>query len=123
MTWSSGPPCEPGNTALSIAAACSALRQDAAAAGAAQRLVGGEGDDVRVGHRVRVDAAGDQPGDVGGVEHEQRADLVGDLAERRRVDDARVGGGAGDDHLRLVLLGEVADLVEVDALVGLGVTP
>ena len=44
-------------------------------------------------------AAGDEPGDVRGVEHEQRADLVGDLAERARVDDARVGGGAGDDDL------------------------
>ena len=30
-------------------------------------------------HRVRVLPAGDEPGDVGGVEHEQRADLVGDL--------------------------------------------
>ena len=59
--------------------------QDAAAPRAAQRLVGGEGDDVGVGHRVRVHATGDEPGDVGGVEHEQRADLVGDLAQRRRA--------------------------------------
>jgi hypothetical protein len=34
------------------------------------------------GHRVGVHAAGDEPGDVGGVEHEQRAHLVGDLPER-----------------------------------------
>ena len=45
-------------------------------------------------------ATGDEPGDVRDVEHEQRADLVGDLAERPRVDDARVRGGAGDDDLR-----------------------
>ena len=54
MTCSSGPPCQPGNTALSIALACSALRQDAAATRAAQRLVGRERDDVGERHRVRV---------------------------------------------------------------------
>ncbi len=57
------------------------------------------------GHRVGVHAAGDEPGDVGGVEHEQRTDLVGDVAERLRVDDAGVGGGAGDDHLGAVARG------------------
>ena len=45
-------------------------------------------------------AAGDEAGDVRGVEEEQRADLVGDLAERHRIDDARVRGRAGDDQLR-----------------------
>ncbi len=80
--------------------------------------MGGEGHDVgAVVHRVRVLPAGDEPGDVGGVEHEERADLVGDGAERLRVDDPRVGGGAGDDDLRAVLEGGVAHLVEVDALV------
>jgi hypothetical protein len=54
---------------------------------------------------------------VGRVEHEQRADLVRDLAERLGVDDPRVGGGAGHDDLRAVLAGEVPDLVEVDPLV------
>ena len=38
-------------------------------------------------------------------------------AERLGVDDAGVGGGAGDDHLRPLAHGEVADLVVVDALV------
>src|SRR5690606_25819034 len=87
--------------------------EDAPAARAAQRLVGGEGHDVGVGDRVGVGAAGDQPGDVGGIEHEQGADLVGDLPERCGVDDPRVGGGAGDDDLGPVLLGQLTDLVEV----------
>ena len=100
MTCSSGPPCQPGNTALSIALACCLGRQDAAATRAAQRLVRRERDDVGVRHRVRVRAAGDEPGDVGGVEHQQRADLVGDRPERLGVEPARVAGGAGDDHLR-----------------------
>ena len=66
------------------------------------------------GHRARVQAGGDQPGEVGHVDQQQRADLVGDLAERGEVELARVGGPAGDDHLRLALLGEPRDLVHVD---------
>jgi hypothetical protein len=54
---------------------------------------------------------------VGGVEHEQRAGLVGYLAERLGVDDARVGRGPGDDELGVVLERQVAHLVEIDALV------
>ncbi len=94
---------------------------DGAATRAPQGLVRGEGHDVGpVLHRVGVHAAGDQPGDVGRIEHEGRADLVGDVAEGARIDDARVGGGARDDELRAVLEGEVAHLVEVDALVAGG---
>ena len=103
--------------ALSMAGPSSAVLRTQPPRGPAQGLVGGEGDDVGVGHRVRVDAAGDEPGDVGGVEHEQRADLVGDLAQGRRVDDAGVGGGAGDDQLGPLGQGQVADLVVVEALV------
>ena len=105
MTCSSGPPCSPGKTALSMASAMLGGGQDAAATRAAQRLVRGERDDVGVRHRVRVRATGDEPGDVRGVEHEQRADLVGDRPERLGIDDARVGRGAGDDHLRAAARG------------------
>ena len=92
--------------------------QDAATARAAQRLVGGERDDVGERHRVRVRAAGDETGEVGDVEHEQRTDLVGDLAERLRFEAARVARRADDDHLRTVLEREVAHVVDVDALLG-----
>ncbi len=61
-------------------------RQDQAAARAAQGLVGGGGDHVGEGDRVRVEAGGDQPGDVGHVDEQQRADLVGDGAEAREVE-------------------------------------
>ena len=93
------------------------LAHDAPAARTAQRLVRGERDDVGVRHRVRVGAADDQPGDVRGVEQEQRSDFVGDRPERLRIDPTGVRRGSGDDHLRVVLEGEVADLVHVDALV------
>ena len=57
----------------------------------------------------------DQAGEVGHVgEEQQRSDLVGDLAERGEVPHARVGRGAGHDHLRPVLAREGADLVHVD---------
>ena len=55
-----------------------------------------------------------------GVHHQQRAHLVGDLAERGEVDQPGNGRAAADDHLRPVLAGQVADLVVVDVL-GLGV--
>ena len=58
--------------------------QDQAAARPAQRLVGGGGDEVGVRHRVGVQPGRHQPGDVRHVDHQQRADLVGDGAEAGR---------------------------------------
>ena len=64
-------------------------------------------------------AAGDEAGDVRDVGDEDRADLVGDLGERREVDGARDRGAAAEDELRPLGLGELADLVDVDAAVSL----
>ena len=61
-------------------------------------------------------ARGHEAGDVGHVHHQQRAHFIGDLAELGKVDGAGVGAGAGDDQFRLVLEGEAAHLVVVDAL-------
>ena len=90
--------------------------EDRPGRGAPQGLVGGEGDDVGVGDGRRVGAAGDEAGDVGGVDDEQRADLVGDGPEGGEVDDARVGGGPGDDGLGPLGGGQVGDLVVVEDL-------
>ena len=62
-------------------------------------------------------AGGDEPGEVGHVDEQLRADRVGDLAEGGEVEVARIGGPAGDDHLRLVLVGEPLDLLHVAAQV------
>ncbi|EEF93686.1 hypothetical protein CATMIT_01682, partial [Catenibacterium mitsuokai DSM 15897] len=91
-----------------------ALRYDDAAARAAQGLVGGRGDHVRVRHRARVDAGGDQAGDVGHIDEQIRADLVGDGAEARPIHHLRVSAEAGHDHLRLVLQGQALDFVVID---------
>ena len=44
---------------------------------------------------------------------------LANLRELGEIDLARIGAGAGDDQLRLVLAGQLGDLVEVDAFVGL----
>ena len=64
-------------------------------------------------------ARGDQARDVGHVGHHQRADLVGRVANPREIDLARIGTGAHDDELRLVLARQAGDLVVVDPFVAL----
>ena len=53
-----------------------------------------------------MNAGGNQAREVRHVGEEERADLVGDRAERGEVPEARVGGGPGDDHLRPALTGQ-----------------
>ena len=43
-------------------------------------------------------------------------DFAGDLGELAVRNLARIGAGAGDDQLRLVLAGQRGHLVEVDAV-------
>ena len=62
-------------------------------------------------------AGGDEPGDVRHVDHEQRVDVVRDLAEALEVDDARIGARAGDDHLWPDLARLDRERVVVDARV------
>ena len=93
------------------------VAQHQAAARAAQGLVRGRGHDVGVADRVEVageDLAGDEPGEVRHVDHERRADLVGDLAEDAEVDLARIGAVAGDQQQRPLLARALAHLVVVE---------
>ena len=92
------------------------LAQDHAAAWAAQDLVGGEGDDVGVRHGTGDRLARHEADEVGGVHHEDRPDLVSDLAEGGEIDEAGVRRRSSDDHPRLVLQRDRADLVVVDGL-------
>src|ERR1700722_8192795 len=55
--------------------------QDGAPPGPAQGLVGGQGHDIGHTNRRRMDLAGDEPGGMGGVEHEEGTDGIGDLTE------------------------------------------
>ena len=115
MMCISGPPCRPGNTAELIFLPMSGVvRQHHAAARAAQGLVRRRRHDMGVRQRAGIDAGRDQAGIVRHVDHEEGADLVGDLAEAREVDVARIGRGAGDDQLRLVAARHLFHLLVVD---------
>ena len=52
--------------------------------------------------------------DVGHIHHEVGADFVGHLTEELEIDDAGIGGSAGNDHLGSVLQGLGPDVVIVD---------
>ncbi len=96
--------------------------EDGASPRAAQRLVRRERDHVRHPDRAGMGPACDEAGRVGGIEHEERPDRVGDLAERQRVDGAGVRGGARHNEGRLLALGQISHLIEVDDLArGVGV--
>src|SRR5690606_1853716 len=92
--------------------------QDQAATWTTQGLVRGGGHDVGEWHRVRVDASGDQTGHVSHVNEQVGANLVGDFAETREVEDLRVGGKTGHDHFWLVFNGQALDFVVVDQAIG-----
>ena len=72
---------------------------------------------MRMRQRARMHAAGDQAREVRHVDEEIGADRIRDLAEALEVPEARIGGTAGEDQLRLVLLGQFGDLVHVELLV------
>ena len=82
MTCSSGPPCRPGKTAESTALARSAPQRMAPPRGPRSVLWVVKVTKSATPTGFGMHLAGDEPGRVGGVEHEARPDLVGDLAER-----------------------------------------
>ena len=81
---------------------------------AAQRLVRGRRANIGDRDRARVKTCGYETGKVRHVHMEIGTDRIGNLTEALEVDDTRIGGTAGDDELRLVLLGKTLDLVIVD---------
>ena len=91
------------------------LAQDHPRARAAQRLVGRGRDDVSAERdRVGVQARRHQPGEVRHVDHQQRADLVGDLAEAAEVKLARVRGPPREQQLGAALARQPSQRVHVD---------
>src|SRR5438874_552264 len=64
-----------------------------------QRLVRRGRHEIRVRHRTRMNAGGDEARDVRHVREDLRADARASLADAGEVDHARVCAGADDDHL------------------------
>ena len=114
ITCSSGPPWSPGKTARSIAEACSSRQRTKPARGPASVLCVVEVTTSQSTIGFGCSPAATRPGEVRHVAPEQRADLVGDLAELPGLDRPRIGGAAAEDHLRPVLLREREHLVVVD---------
>ena len=99
--------------AVDLAADVRVVRQDHTAARAAQRLVGGGGSDVGVRQRAGEQISGDQAGEMRHVHHEVCAHLIGDPANAREVDDARICGATGDDEFWLLGTGKVLEFFVV----------
>ena len=72
---------------------------------------------MRMRQRARMRAAGDEASEMRHVDHQVSADFVGDGAQPREVDHARISRAAGDDDPRLVLPRQPLELVDVDALI------
>ena len=105
-----------GNTAKSILRAQILLGQDHAATRAAQGLLGGRRDNLRVRERRRMRAAGDEAGDVRHVHHQQRSHGIGNLAEPREVQHPRIAAAPGYDQPGIVLPRQPLHLVVIDGL-------
>ncbi len=95
-----------------------AAAQDHSAARASEDFVRRRGDDVGVRNARRYRPACHQSDEVGGVDPQDRTDLVCDRAEGCEVDGAGVRGRAGDDDFRLVRQSQGANLVVVDQFGG-----
>ena len=90
------------------------VAQDHPAPRTAQRLVGRGGDDVRMRHRIGMQAGGHQAREVGHVDQEVGIDQVSDPAKLGEVQLACVGRPARDDHLGSVLERESFNLGHID---------
>ena len=78
--------------------------EDQRAARASEGLVCGGGDHMGIGHGAGMLPGGDKARNMRHVDHEIRADGIGDFAHALKVDQARISAGARDDELRFLLL-------------------
>ncbi len=82
MTCISGPPCRPGNrAALIFLPSSGSLPTTMPPRGPRSVLCVVVVHDMRVRQRAGKDAGGDQPGEMRHIDHEIRADLIGDAAD------------------------------------------
>ena len=69
---------------------------------------------MRMRHRTRMDAGGDQPRDVCHIDHQVGVDSIRDFTELGEIEGARIGRAAGQNDLRLAGLRLVEELVEIN---------
>mmetsp|Transcript_123991 Transcript_123991/g.332958 ORF Transcript_123991/g.332958 Transcript_123991/m.332958 type:complete len:366 (-) Transcript_123991:23-1120(-) len=90
------------------------LEENHACARASERLVGGGGHHVTVLEGRWVLSSGHEARDVRDVCHQERSDLVGDLAELGEIDYARVGRSPAQNHGGSEDKCRLAELVEIN---------
>ena len=120
MMCTSGPPCIPGNTTLSMAAANSCLLRIMPARGPRRVLCVVVVTIWACGTGRRMRASGNQPGEMGHVHQVERAHLVRDLAHAGEINDSRIGAASADDQLGTFLLGKLLQIVVIDGFRFLG---
>ena len=76
----------------------------------------GRSHDVAIRNRIHVFARGNQTGDMRHIDHQHCADGIGDLAQRGEIDLPRICARTGNDHFRLALLREIANIVVIQPL-------
>ena len=91
-------------------------REDHPAARAAERLVRRRGHQVGVRERARVDIGGDETGDVGHIDEQDGADVLGDRRHPLEIPEPRIRRRAADDQLRPDVLRLGGHRVVVDPL-------
>ena len=92
--------------------------EDATTTGTAECFVCREGNNIGVRNGIGMHPTGDKPGDMRSIEHQQRANFIGDLADGCRVDNARISSGASDDHLWALTQCDFAHLIHINTFIG-----
>src|SRR5262249_22029184 len=87
---------------------------DESATRAAESLVRRSAYEISVGHGARVNARGDESGDVGHVHEKDGSIVARGFRDAWEIDDARIGAGSRNDHFRFMLGGEAGDRVVVN---------
>src|SRR5690554_1506718 len=85
-----------------------------AAARSAEGFMRRRSDDIGMGHWRGDHAASDEPREMRHIDHEDGPDSISDSAEALEIEEAGIGGAAGDDELRLMLLRGRLDLIHID---------
>src|SRR6185436_9246432 len=80
----------------------------------AKGLVGGRGDKICIGDRIRMEPGGDQSGNVGDIDEQIGADRLGNPLESWEIERPRIGARADDEHTWTAFLRKLLHHIIVD---------
>src|SRR5438552_398160 len=76
--------------------------------------MGRRSNDVGVWYWRRMNASGNEPGEVRHVDQVERANFVSNLSHAHEINDSRIGAAAANDQLRAFPLGQLFQVVVVN---------